>query len=166
MALSRLWQRRDHFLILQDWRSYRNQIVKGRVGASLYPKRERERQQSVTTETISWEEVTPVSGKLELTIKLNTLPQVLKANGDCHFKVDCNGRMVQISVKQKQWSNWRQRVPLTRRVAAIAGQMGRLHQTALSWSNQTSRCLNERCARVRHPKGGEQKLPSIVFTGA
>jgi hypothetical protein len=131
------------------------------------PQRERERQQSVTTETISWEEVTPVSGKLELTIKLNTLPQVLKANGDCHFKVDCNGRMVQISVKQKQWSNWRQRVPLTRSGwRRSLGRWGRLHQTALSWSNQTSRCLNERCARVRHLKGGNKSYPSIVFTGA
>jgi len=89
------------------------------------PQRERERQQSVTTETISWEEVTPVSGKLELTIKLNTLPQVLKANGDCHFKVDCNGQMVQISVKQKQWSKLETAsATYPQWVAAIAGQMG------------------------------------------
>jgi len=89
------------------------------------PRRKREREQSVTTETISWEELTSVSGKLELTIKLNSLPQVLKANGECHFKVDCNGRMVQISVKQKQWSKLETAsATYPEWVAAIAGQMG------------------------------------------
>ncbi len=83
------------------------------------------REQSVTAETISWEEVTPVSGKLELTIKLSTLPQVLKTNGECHFKVDCNGRIVQISVKQKQWSKLETAsATYPQWVAAIAGQMG------------------------------------------
>jgi len=89
------------------------------------PQRERQREQSVTTETISWEEITPVSGKLELTIKLNTLPQVLKANGECHFKVNCDGRVVQISVKQKQWSKLETAsATYPQWVAAIAGQMG------------------------------------------
>jgi len=89
------------------------------------PRRKREREQLVTTETISWEEVTPVSGKLELTIKLNTLPQVLKANGDCHFKVNCDGRVVQISVKQKQWSKLETAsATYPQWVAAFAGQMG------------------------------------------
>ncbi len=89
------------------------------------PKPQLKREQSIATETISWEEVTPVSGKLELTIKLSTLPQVLKANGDCHFKVECNGRVVQISVKQKQWSKLETAsATYPQWVAAIAGQMG------------------------------------------
>ena len=89
------------------------------------PKPQRKREQLVTTETISWEEVTPVSGKLELTIKLKTLPQVLKANGECHFKVDCDGRVVQISVKQKQWSKLETAsATYPQWVAAVAGQMG------------------------------------------
>ncbi len=95
-----------------------------RSGTTL-PKPQLKREQSITTETISWEELTPVSGKLELTIKLSTLPQVLKANGDCHFKVDCNGRVVQVSVKQKQWSKLETAsATYPQWVAAVAGQMG------------------------------------------
>jgi len=95
-----------------------------RLGANL-PKPQLKREQSTTTEFISWEEVTPVSGKLELTIKLNTLPQVLKANGECHFKVDCDGRMVQISMKQKQWSKFETAsATYPQWVAATTGQMG------------------------------------------
>ncbi len=56
---------------------------------------------SLGTEIIDWEELIPVSGKLELTIKINSLPQVQKANGVCHFKVECDGRMVQIALKPK-----------------------------------------------------------------
>ncbi|HCF26784.1 MAG TPA: hypothetical protein DEV81_06150, partial [Cyanobacteria bacterium UBA11049] len=37
---------------------------------------------------INWEEMIPVSGKLELTIKINTLPQAQKVNGVCNFKVE------------------------------------------------------------------------------
>jgi len=66
-----------------------------------------------------------VSAKLEVTIKLNILPQVLKANGECHFKVDCDGRVVQISMKQKQWSKLETAsTTYPQWVAAIAGQMG------------------------------------------
>jgi hypothetical protein len=76
---------------------------------------------------INWEEMIPVSGKLELTIKINTLPQAQKVNGVCNFKVECDGRMIQIGLKQKQWTkletanstfaNW---------IAAISGKMGTL----------------------------------------
>lgn len=84
-----------------------------------------EKPKSTGAETINWEELIPVSGKLELTIKINSLPQVQKANGVFHFKVECDGRMVQIELKQKQWTkletanstyaNW---------IAAISGKMG------------------------------------------
>ncbi len=95
-----------------------------RSGTPL-PQPQLKREQPTTTESISWEELTPVSAKLELTIKLNILPQVLKANGECHFKVDCDGRVVQISVKQKQWSKLETASSTYPQwVAAIAGQMG------------------------------------------
>ncbi len=78
-----------------------------------------------TPEDVRWEELIPVSGKLELTIKLNTLPQVVKTNGQCHFKVDCDGRVVQISMKQKQWNKLETAsATYPQWVAAIAGQMG------------------------------------------
>ncbi len=80
---------------------------------------------ATTTETIRWEELIPVSGKLELTIKLNTLPQVQQVDGQCHFQVDCDGQVFQISVKQKQW-NKLEKAHTTYKswIAAIAGKLG------------------------------------------
>ena len=89
------------------------------------PQPQLESETATTPEDICWEELTPVSGKLELTIKINTLPQVTKANGQCHFKVDCNGRLVRISVKQKLWNKLETAsATYPQWVAAIAGQMG------------------------------------------
>ena len=84
------------------------------------------KQQAVTnTETIDWEGITPVSGKLELTIKFNTLPQVQKVNGQCHFKLDCEGRVFQVSVKQKQWSKIETaNASYPQWVAALVGSLG------------------------------------------
>jgi len=74
---------------------------------------------------INWEELIPVSGKLELTIKINSLPQVQKANGVCHFKVECDGRMVQIALKQKQWTKLETaNTTYGEWIAAISGKMG------------------------------------------
>ena len=74
---------------------------------------------------INWEELIPVSGKLELTIKINSLPQVQKANGVCHFKVECDGRMVQITLGQKQWTKLETaNTTYPEWIAAISGKMG------------------------------------------
>ena len=74
---------------------------------------------------INWEELIPVSGKLELTIKINSLPQAQKANGVCHFKVECDGRMVQIGLKQKQWTKLETaNATYAEWIAAISGKMG------------------------------------------
>jgi len=89
------------------------------------PKPQLKHQPAATPEDIRWEELNPVNGKLELSLKINALPQVLKADGECHFKVDCNGRLVQISVKQKQWSKLETAsATYPQWVAMIAGQMG------------------------------------------
>jgi len=89
------------------------------------PKPQLKQEPAATPEDIRWEELTPVNGKLELSLKINALPQVLKADGECHFKVDCNGRLVQISVKQKQWSKLETAsASYPQWVAAITGQMG------------------------------------------
>ena len=77
------------------------------------------------TESISWEELTPVSGKLELTIKFNTLPQVKQVDGRCHFKVDCDGRVFQVTMKQKQWSKLETAsTTYAQWVAALSGKLG------------------------------------------
>ena len=86
--------------------------------AQLQPRR-------ATTESIRWEELAPVSGKLDLIVKINTLPQVLKANGQCHFKIDCDGRVFQVSVKPKQWAKLETAsTTYAQWVAAIAGKLG------------------------------------------
>jgi len=80
---------------------------------------------ATTTETIRWEELIPVSGKLELTIKLNTLPKVQQVDGQCHFQVDCDGQVFQISVKPKQWNKLEKaHTTYSRWIAAIAGKLG------------------------------------------
>jgi hypothetical protein len=44
------------------------------------------------------------TGKLELTIKINELPQVkVIENGWQYFELDCGGRIVSVSVKPKVW---------------------------------------------------------------
>ena len=75
--------------------------------------------------TIDWESIKPVSGSLELTIKINTLPQVSQANGRCHFKVDCDGKVFQISVKPKLWAKLETaNSSYEQWVAALSGKLG------------------------------------------
>ena len=83
------------------------------------------KQQATNTETIDWENITAVSGKLELTIKINTLPQVIQVNGRCHFKIDCSNQIFQISVKPKLWAKLETaNSSYEQWVAAISGSLG------------------------------------------
>ena len=65
-------------------------------------------------------------GKLELTIKINQLPDALTIeNGWKSFDVDCDGRLVSVTVKPKAWKKLEDaqaKYPMW--VAAIAGKMG------------------------------------------
>ncbi len=89
------------------------------------PDRNTQLKQASTILSINWEELTPVSGKLELTIKLSTLPQVQQLDGQCHFQVDCDGQVFQISVKQKQWNKLEKaHATYSKWIAAIAGKLG------------------------------------------
>lgn len=82
-------------------------------------------QSKVAACVINWEELTPVSGKLELTIKINSLPQAQKVNGACHFRVECDGRIVKIGLKQKQWTKLETaNTTYAEWIAAISGKMG------------------------------------------
>jgi hypothetical protein len=79
----------------------------------------------------------PTPGKLELTIKINSLPQAETVeNGWQYFELDCDGRIVSVTVKPKIWkkltdaqANW----PLW--VGAIAGQMGEATPTGFVLEN-------------------------------
>jgi hypothetical protein len=67
------------------------------------------------------------TGKLELTIKINELPQGKTIeNGWQYFELDCDGRIVSVSVKPKIWkklTDAQANFPMW--VAAIGGQMGK-----------------------------------------
>jgi hypothetical protein len=76
----------------------------------------------------------PTTGKLELTIKINELPQAKTLqNGWQSFELDCDGRIVSVSVKPKVWkklteaqANFPMWVAAIAPLApkAIGGQMG------------------------------------------
>ena len=60
-----------------------------------------------------------------LEIKFNTLPQVKQVNGRCHFQVDCDGRVFQVTMKQKQWSKLETaNSAYAQWVAALSGKLG------------------------------------------
>ena len=67
-----------------------------------------------------------VSGKLELTIKINELPKVATVeNGAKSFEVDCDGRIVSVTIKPKVWKKLEDaQANFPMWVAAIAGKMG------------------------------------------
>ena len=84
-----------------------------------------QQQAAKNIETIDWESITAVSGKLELTIKINTLPQVIQANGRCHFKIECDAKVFQVSVKQKLWAKLETaNSSYEQWVAALSGKLG------------------------------------------
>ncbi len=84
-----------------------------------------QQQAAKNTEIINWEVIKPVSGFLELTIKINSLPQVSQANGRCHFRIDCDGKVFQVSVKPKLWAKLETAsTSYEQWVAALAGKLG------------------------------------------
>lgn len=69
----------------------------------------------------------PTSGKLELTIKINEMPDEIRTveNGWKEFDLDCDGQLVRVKVKPKVFKKLEQAqesYPMW--VAAIAGRMG------------------------------------------
>lgn len=66
------------------------------------------------------------SGKLEVTLKINELPSATTVtNGWQQFEIDCDGRIVSVTVKPKVWkklTDAQENYPQW--VAAIAGKMG------------------------------------------
>jgi len=67
-----------------------------------------------------------VSGKLELTIKINELPNAATGeNGWKSFDVDCDGQIVSVTVKPKVWKKLEDaQANFPMWVAAVAGKMG------------------------------------------
>ncbi|MBO3463402.1 fertility inhibition FinO-like protein [Aetokthonos hydrillicola Thurmond2011] len=67
-----------------------------------------------------------ILGKLELTIKINELPQAKTVeNGWQEFDIDCGDRIVSVTVKPKVWKKLTDaQANFPQWVAAIAGKMG------------------------------------------
>jgi hypothetical protein len=67
-----------------------------------------------------------LQGKLELTIKINELPQAKTVeNGWQQFHIDCDGRIVTGTVKPKVWKKLTDaQLNYPEWVAAITGKMG------------------------------------------
>ena len=69
-----------------------------------------------------------LTGKLEVTIKINSVPDAETVeNGWQQFALDCDGRLVTIKVKPKTWKKLTQaqeQYPMW--VAAITGKIGTL----------------------------------------
>jgi hypothetical protein len=73
------------------------------------------------------EKLPMTTGKLEVTIKINELPANVQTNKDNWkvFHLDCDGRVVEVSVKPKVWKKLEDAAanyPMW--VAAISGKMG------------------------------------------
>jgi hypothetical protein len=71
------------------------------------------------------------TGKLDLTIKINELPQAKSIeNGWKYFELDCDGRIVSVSVKPKVWKKLTEaQANFPMWVAAVSGQMGKATPT-------------------------------------
>jgi hypothetical protein len=68
-----------------------------------------------------------LQGKLELTIKINELPQAQTVeNGWQRFEIDCDGQIISVIVKPKVWKKLTDaQANYPQWVAAIAGKMGK-----------------------------------------
>jgi hypothetical protein len=67
-----------------------------------------------------------VSGKLELTIKINELPNAATVeNGAKSFEINCDGQIISVTVKPKVWKKLEDaQANFPMWVGAIAGKMG------------------------------------------
>ena len=68
----------------------------------------------------------PVTGKLELTIKISELPNAATVeNGWKLFEIDCDGQIISVTLKPKVWKKLEDaQANFPMWVAAVAGKMG------------------------------------------
>ncbi len=93
-------------------------------------------------------------GKLELTIKISEFPADVKTveNGWKSFEIDCDGRIVSLTVKPKVFKKLEQaQTDYPMWVAAIAGKMGEPTEKGF--------VLNEPAIQVFEKKPKEPKEP-------
>ena len=96
-------------------------------------------------------------GKLELTIKISEFPADVKTveNGWKSFEIDCDGRIVSLTVKPKVFKKLEQaQTDYPMWVAAIAGKMGEPTDRGF--------VLNEPAIQVFEKKPKEPKETAVV----
>lgn len=93
----------------------------------------------------------PVSGRLEVTIKISELPEVKTVENNWkHFEVDCGGRIVSITVKPKIWKKLEEaQANFPMWVGAIAGQIGAETETGFVLDNPNIQVFER---KPREPK--------------
>ncbi|MBD2505013.1 fertility inhibition FinO-like protein [Anabaena azotica] len=67
-----------------------------------------------------------ITGKLELTIKINELPEAQTVENNWQqFEIDCDGRIITVTVKPKMWKKLTDAANnYPQWVAAISGKLG------------------------------------------
>ncbi|MBD1929450.1 fertility inhibition FinO-like protein [Trichocoleus sp. FACHB-90] len=96
-------------------------------------------------------------GKLELTIKISEFPSDVKTveNGWKSFEIDCDGRIVSVTVKPKVFKKLEQaQTDYPMWVAAITGKMGEPTERGF--------VLNEPAIQVFEKKPKEPKEPTTA----
>lgn len=96
-------------------------------------------------------------GKLELTIKISEFPSDVKTveNGWKSFEIDCDGRIISLTVKPKVFKKLEQaQTDYPMWVAAIAGKMGEPTEKGF--------VLNEPAIQVFEKKPKEPKEPTAA----
>ncbi len=67
-----------------------------------------------------------ITGKMEVTIKINQLPEAVTVqNGWQQFEVECEGRVIRVTIKPKMWKKLTEAaINYPQWVGAIAGKLG------------------------------------------
>lgn len=99
-----------------------------------------------------------IPGKLELTIKINEFPAEVKTveNGWKQFELDCDGRLVRVTVKPKVFKKLEQaQADFPMWVAAIAGKMGELTETGFVLDQPNIQVFERKPKEPKEPKTAE-----------
>ncbi|MBD1871241.1 fertility inhibition FinO-like protein [Cyanobacteria bacterium FACHB-471] len=106
----------------------------------------------------------PVSGKLEVTIKINEMPEAKTVeNGWKSFEIDCDGQLISATVKPKVWKKLEDaQANYPEWVAAIAGKMGAATEQGFVLEQPNIQVF-ERKPKEPQAEGEkkEQKLPMV-----
>lgn len=101
---------------------------------------------------------TPIDGKLEVTIKINGLPESEIVENNWHrFYVYCNGDVASITVKPKVWKKLEQaNQDYPQWVAAIAGTIGEKTPNGFILDNPNIQVFEKK------PKETKEKEPATT----